>query len=152
MIFGRGGVGGVINRVTRQADWGQAREASRCSSARGTTSGFTADVGRGLNDAVAVRATGALRGLRLLPRRRRPRALRRQPDRWPFALGPNTTLRASYEYFHDERTADRGIPSFNGRPVETDPGTFFGDPTQSPTDADGQPGPAAARAPLQRRA
>ena len=26
MIFGRGGVGGVINRVTRQADWGQSRE------------------------------------------------------------------------------------------------------------------------------
>ena len=52
-----------------------------------------------------------------------------------FRLGPNTTLRASYEYFHDERTADRGISSFNGRPVETDPGTFFGDPTQSPTDA-----------------
>ena len=52
-----------------------------------------------------------------------------------FRVGPNTTLRASYEYFHDERIADRGISSFNGRPVETDPGTFFGDPTQSPTDA-----------------
>ena len=52
-----------------------------------------------------------------------------------FRLGPNTTLRGSYEYFHDERIADRGISSFNGRPVETDPSTFFGDPTQSPTDA-----------------
>ena len=28
MVFGRGGVGGVLNRVTRQADWGQSREAS----------------------------------------------------------------------------------------------------------------------------
>ena len=28
MIFGRGGVGGVINRVTRQADWGQSREVA----------------------------------------------------------------------------------------------------------------------------
>ncbi len=28
MVFGRGGVGGVINRVTRQADWMPAREAS----------------------------------------------------------------------------------------------------------------------------
>ena len=26
MIFGRGGVGGVINRVTRQAEWSAARE------------------------------------------------------------------------------------------------------------------------------
>ena len=52
-----------------------------------------------------------------------------------FRLGPNTTLRGSYEYFHDERIADRGVSSFNGLPVETDPGTFFGDPTRSPTDA-----------------
>ena len=68
-----------------------------------------------------VRATGALRELRLLPRRRRPRALRLQSDRGRSASARNTTLRASYEYFHDERTADRGISSFNGRPVETDP-------------------------------
>jgi catecholate siderophore receptor len=48
-----------------------------------------------------------------------------------FVLGPNTTLRAGYEHFFDDRVADRGISSFNGRPVETDPSTFFGDPTQS---------------------
>ena len=42
-----------------------------------------------------------------------------------FGLGPNTTLRAGYEYFHDERIADRGISSFNGRPVETDPVDVF---------------------------
>jgi catecholate siderophore receptor len=52
-----------------------------------------------------------------------------------FRVGPNTTLRAGYEHFHDERIADRGIPSFNGRPVDTAPGTFFGDPSKSPTDA-----------------
>ena len=28
MIFGRGGVGGVINRVARQADWTPSREVS----------------------------------------------------------------------------------------------------------------------------
>jgi catecholate siderophore receptor len=52
-----------------------------------------------------------------------------------FALGPNTTLRAGYEYFHDSRTADRGISSFNGLPVATDPSTFFGNPDQSHSDA-----------------
>ena len=133
MIFGRGGVGGVINRVTRQADWGPAREAS-LQFGSWDNKRFTADVGRGLNDAVAVRATGLYEnsdsyrdGFNL--------------ERYGFnptvavRLGPATTLRGSYEYFHDERVADRGISSFNGRPVETDPGTFFGDPTQSPTDA-----------------
>ena len=66
MIFGRGGVGGVINRVTRQADWGQAREAS-LQFGSWNNKRFTADVGRGLNETVAVRATGPLRALRLLP-------------------------------------------------------------------------------------
>ena len=57
MIFGRGGVGGVINRVTRQADWGQSREAS-LQFGSWDNKRFTADVGRGLNETVAVRATG----------------------------------------------------------------------------------------------
>jgi catecholate siderophore receptor len=133
MIFGRGGAGGVINRVTRQADWGQSREAS-LQLGSWDNKRFTADVGRGLNESTAVRAT----------------ALYESSDSYregvgvdrygfnptiAFRVGPNTTLRASYEYFHDERVADRGISSFDGRPVETDPGTFFGDPSRSPTHA-----------------
>ncbi len=51
-----------------------------------------------------------------------------------FALSPDTTLRAGYEYFHDERTADRGIPSFEGAPLPTDPATFFGNPDVSTSD------------------
>ena len=133
MIFGRGGVGGVINRVTRQADWGQAQEAS-LQFGSWNNKRFTADLGRGLNETVAVRATGLYEnsdsyrdGVNVERYGFNPTAA--------FRLGPNTTLRGSYEYFHDERTADRGISSFNGRPVVTEPGTFFGDPAQSATDA-----------------
>ena len=133
MIFGRGGVGGVINRVTRQADWGQAREAS-LQFGSWDNKRFTADVGRNVNDVVAVRATGLYEdsdsyrnGFNLERYGVNPTVAVR--------LGPNTTLRGSYEYFHDQRTADRGISSFNGRPVETDPSTFFGDPAQSASDA-----------------
>jgi catecholate siderophore receptor len=133
MIFGRGGVGGVINRVTRQAGWGQPQEAS-LQFGSWDNKRFTADIGRGVTDTVAVRAT----------------ALYEDSDSYrhgvgverygfnptvAFRVGPQTTLRASYEYFHDERIADRGISSFNGRPVETAAGTFFGDPSQSPTHA-----------------
>lgn len=38
------------------------------------------------------------------------------------------------EYFHDERIADRGVPSFQGKPIDTSRGTFFGNPDESPTD------------------
>ena len=34
--------------------------------------------------------------------------------------GPSTRITANYEHFKDYRTADRGIPSFEGGPVETD--------------------------------
>jgi catecholate siderophore receptor len=133
MIFGRGGVGGVINRVTRQADWGQSREAS-IQFGSWDNKRITADIGKELNGSVAVRATGMYEnsdsyrdGVGVERYGFNPTVA--------FRLAPNTTLRASYEYFHDERIADRGISSFNGAPVVTDPGTFFGDPTQSPTDA-----------------
>jgi catecholate siderophore receptor len=133
MIFGRGGVGGVINRVTRQADWGPAREMS-LQLGSWENKRFTADLGRGLNESVAIRATGLYENSDSY---RDGYGLKRYGFNPTVALrvSPNTTFRGSYEFFHDERVADRGISSFNGRPVESEPETFFGDPTRSPTDA-----------------
>ena len=133
MIFGRGGAGGVINRVTRQADWGQSREVSLQAGAWNNKR-VTADYGRGLNQSVAVRATALYE---------RSDSYREDVgvERYGFnptaalRIGPNTTLRASYEYFRDERVADRGVSSLGNRPLVTEPGTFFGDPSQSPSDA-----------------
>jgi catecholate siderophore receptor len=129
MIFGRGGVGGVINRVSRQANWGSSRELS-LQAGSWDDRRVTGDVGHAIGTNTAVRATGVYensdsyrRGVGLERYGINPTAA--------FALGANTTLRAGYEYFHDERTADRGISSFAGRPVSTGPSTFFGDPNQS---------------------
>ena len=133
MIFGRGGVGGVINRVTRQADWGQSREAS-VQFGSWDNRRFTADVGRGLNQTVALRATALYENSDSYRNGAGVDRVGINPT-VAVRLGPNTTVRAGYQYFHDERVADRGISSFNGRPVETDAGTFFGDPSRSPSDA-----------------
>ena len=46
-----------------------------------------------------------------------------------------TKVTLGYEHYEDRRTADRGISSFRGRPVNTDVSTFFGDPSRSPTSA-----------------
>ena len=41
-------------------------------------------------------------------------------------------MKLSYEYFHDERTADRGIPSFSGYPYAgATPNQYFGNPALS---------------------
>ena len=52
-----------------------------------------------------------------------------------FAPGERTRITAGYEHFYDHRTADRGIPSFQGLPAPADARTFFGDPSQSYADA-----------------
>ena len=79
MIFGRGGTGGVINRVTKQADWEPA--------ARGAAAGrLLRPVARQLRPRPGdqrerrLPRAGHVRGERQLPRRRQPQALRHQPD------------------------------------------------------------------------
>jgi catecholate siderophore receptor len=133
MLFGRGGGGGIINRITRQAEWGQTREVVVQGGSYDNRR-VTADLGTALTDAAAVRVTGVFEDSGTY---RRGVGIERYGLNPSVALrlGPATTLRASFEHFHDERTADRGLPSFDGRPVESDPRTFFGDPNLSPVDA-----------------
>ncbi|MDQ2990511.1 MAG: TonB-dependent receptor plug domain-containing protein, partial [Pseudomonadota bacterium] len=54
MIFGRGGSGGVINRVSKQPEWSTIREASLTLGSWNNRRA-TADVGQKVNDSVAVR-------------------------------------------------------------------------------------------------
>jgi len=53
-----------------------------------------------------------------------------------FRAGENTRIDIGYEYFHDRRTADRGIPSTAGEPLKGFDRTFFGDPDDSYAKAD----------------
>ncbi len=131
MIFGRGGVGGVINRVTRQAEPGTAspREAAFQLGSWGDRR-VTSDLGRTLGSSASVRVTDVYEKADSY---RDSVSLERYGINPTAAasLGPDTTLRVGYEYFHDERTADRGIPSYQGRPIATDASTFFGNPDVS---------------------
>jgi catecholate siderophore receptor len=132
MIFGRGGVGGVINRVSRQAGWAPFREVS-LQAGSWENRRITADFGQGVNDRAALRVTGVYENSDSY---RKDVGLERYGvnPTVAFSLGQNTTLRAGYEFFHDDRTADRGISSYQGRPVDTDPSTFFGNPDLSTSD------------------
>lgn len=132
MIFGRGGVAGVLNRVSRQAGWSPTREFV-VQGGSDDHRRVTMDLGQGMTSAAAARVTGVYE---------RSDSYRQDVgiERYginptlAFALGDRTTFRAGYEFFHDERTADRGISSYQGRPVETDPSTFFGNPDVSTSD------------------
>ncbi len=45
-------------------------------------------------------------------------------------------MTVGYEYLKDTRVADRGITSFQGRPADVDPSTFYGNPADSHVNAD----------------
>lgn len=133
MIFGRAGAGGVVNRVTRQAQWDSQREVT-LQGGSWDNRRATFDLGDGLSDTIAARVTGMYEdsdsyrdGVELERVGVNPTAA--------IHIGEDTQLRLSYEYFDYDRTADRGIPSLDGRPFQTDESTFFGDPEQSPTNA-----------------
>ena len=133
MTFGRGGVGGVINRVTKRADWSQPREIT-LQSGSWDNRRLVADLGQGVGARVSVRVTGMLENSDTY---RAEVGLRRSGvnPSLALALGERATVRFGYEYFTDNRTADRGIPSYQGRPIRTDASSFFGDPSRSESNA-----------------
>jgi len=130
MIFGRGGGGGILNRVTKEAHWITQREIT----AEGGTFGdrrISADLQQNVSSAVAARLNSVYEHSDLF---RDGTSLERSginPTISIASASRGTRLALGYEHFNDRRTADRGIPSFQGKPVETDPATFFGDPNRS---------------------
>ena len=124
MVFGRGGVGGVINRVTRQAEWMPIREVV-LQGGSWNQRRLSADLGQAFSVGSAARLTGVYENSETY---RAGNGLERYGinPTVAFRVAPRTIVRAGYEFFRDERTVDRGFPSFQGRPLDADPSTFFG--------------------------
>ena len=129
MIFGRGGGGGVINRVTKEAQLAPTRSLSLEGGSYDHKRG-TIDVGQALTSNIAVRFNGMYENSGGF---RDASALERSGVNPTLAIvaGPRTTVRLGYEYFRDHRTVDRGIPSFQGEPSAAAAETFFGNPDVS---------------------
>jgi catecholate siderophore receptor len=139
MIFGRGGIGGVINRVTKVADW-TPRLAGRIEAGSYAFYRGSIDIDQPLSGSVALRLTGVWQNAG---------GFRDDTyyDRWglnptlSFRTSDSTLLTAGYEHFKDDRTAERGVPSqprINGigpndvvEPLATPRSTLFGDPAHS---------------------
>jgi catecholate siderophore receptor len=133
MIFGRGGGGGVINQVRREASWSRVGsltvEGGSFDHKRGTI-----DVGGPLGEYVATRLDGVYEKSRGF--RDASRLERRGITPTATIVAGGNVVRLDYEYFRDERTVDRGIPSFRGAPSSAPITAFFGDPTVSRSRAD----------------
>ena len=129
MTFGRGGGGGVVNRVPKQAGFSRVREISFTGGSF-QTKRLTADFDQPLSGSLAFRInsiyenSGSFRRLVNLERFGINPTISFTPD-------TETRLTVSYEHFHDGRRADRGIPSFQGGPADVPLDTYFGNPHDS---------------------
>ena len=134
LIFGRGGAGGVLNRVTKVAGFAPLREVEVTGGTFGNTR-LTADFNEPLSDRLAFRVNAIAQKADSF---RDSVSLQRSgiAPSMTFLAGSGTILTLGYEHFRDRRTADRGITSYNGRPADVRIDTFYGDPDRSHVRAD----------------
>ncbi len=128
LIFGRGGAGGVVNRVTKQATGPVAELNLQLGSWRNKRA--SGDFGQALGKRAAYRLntfyedSDSFRQFVGLNRYGLSPTL-------TFSPGPRTRLVVAFENFHDQRVSDRGITSVGTRPAPVDFSTFYGNPTQA---------------------
>jgi catecholate siderophore receptor len=129
MIFGRGGGGGVVNRVTKTPAFATILDGTvtvgSWQQVRATT-----DVGGAVNDVAAFRLNAVGESSESFRNGYDMQRLAANPT-LALKLAPDTRALVGYEYLHDDRTADRGFPASNGVPYDADPSTFFGNASQS---------------------
>ena len=133
LIFGRGGGGGIINRVQKSPLSDDIIYAGQASINSFGAYDISADVNAPLSDVAAVRTNAVYENLdshRDFVGGERyawnPYVAFKLNDAWKLGL--------SYEYVHDNRTTDRGIPSIAtaagqpNRPIAGYRDQFFGVP------------------------
>jgi catecholate siderophore receptor len=126
LLFGRGGTGGIINRVTKKAVLGDAFGSFDMGADTFGAFDFAVDynVQTGENSALRINFhSDTLENHRDYY----------DGDRYGFnptlrvQLSPQTILDLSYEHADHERFIDRGVPTLNGEPVEAFEEIVFGD-------------------------
>ncbi|MDO6566826.1 TonB-dependent siderophore receptor [Alteromonas sp. 1_MG-2023] len=127
LLFGRGGGGGVVNRVTKVAS--SAEDFTTLSAGIDTfgAGSISVDTNKVIDANNAFRFNGVFDSID---------NHRDFKDGERYAINPtytwlandDTTVVASYEYVNDDRLVDRGIPSLDGAPLEGFDDTYFGDP------------------------
>ncbi len=125
VLYGRGSSGGIINRVTKKP---LATPLAEVGVVVGTEQQKRAefDLNTSINDdAIRARITGAVEDSGGF---RNDYFLRRQAisPSFLFNLAPDTKLTVQFDYLHDKRIADQGVPSYRGRPVNVPIETRYG--------------------------
>ena len=125
LLFGRGGTGGLINRVSKKALIGETFTGLNVGLDSFGAGDFAIDGNLEVNDSVAFRLNAHSDSLA---------NHRDQYDGQRFGINPTMTFAVdsatmmdlSFEYLDHERYIDRGIPTENGAPVDALNGITYG--------------------------
>lgn len=124
VLYGRGSSGGLINRISKKPGGNVSEVSLQLGSWQQRRGEF--DLARqqpeqqaGWRLTGAVEDSGSYRDQQFLRREALAPSLLLRPD-------ADTSVLLQAEYLHDLRLTDFGIPSYQGRPVEVDPGTYYG--------------------------
>ena len=115
MIFGRGGGGGVVNRVTKKADGSRGAGAILALDSHGAWVGAV-DAQTPLAGDLSGRVNAVYETFDSFRDHVDGRRIGLNPT-LGWHPGKDTRIDLSYEYSNDDRVIDRGIPSQNGRPL-----------------------------------
>jgi len=135
MAFGRGGSGGLVNRISKVAD-GERKRKLVASGGSFNNRRVEADLGDKINDKLS---------LRLNTMYEKSGTFRKYGDLERYGFNPTMAYNLSkktdivfgYEHFKDKRFNDRGVPSQNGAVFTTNPrNSFFGNPNENEVDAE----------------
>ena len=124
VLYGRGSSGGLINRISKKpgidktelslqiGSWDQRRGEFDVARTDKTSGG-------------AFRITGAVERADSY---RDQQFLKREAvaPSFSFKIGADTRLLVQGEYLSDRRVTDFGVPAYRGRPVDVDPGAYYG--------------------------
>lgn len=125
VLYGRGSPGGLINRITKKP---LAEPVNTIGLTLGSGGQRRTEFDFGLksaNDFARFRVTGAVEDSDSF---RKQFFVQRQAVAPSLLLNltPDSKLTIQGDYLHDDRLADLGIPSFNGKPARVPRSAFYG--------------------------
>ncbi|MXP13281.1 TonB-dependent siderophore receptor [Altererythrobacter confluentis] len=126
LIFGRGGGGGVVNRVSKTASL-----TDQFAEFEGSVDNFgafalTTDLNQPLSGTVGARLNATYEEFANARDFYEGRFIGISPT-ITAELGADTRITTSYSYDDDARVTDRGVPALGGLPLSGYDKTFFGD-------------------------
>ena len=127
LLFGRGGGGGIVNRVSKTADLTESFASVNAGIDTFSAHSVSFDINRKIDDEQGLRVNAFYESMENHRDGKEGDRVAINPT-YSVYVGEETKLTLSYEYVDDERVIDRGVPSNGNGPLMGQDETLFGDP------------------------